>query len=467
MSQSMLDATLAPPARATPPGRGGGIVYYANHQIGRVPQLAMLPPGLVQGIKLASMVFPFKVNSYVLGTLIDWAAGDADPMFRLVFPHPDMLLPEDLARLDRLSRAGDDAAIEAEVARIREGMNPHGSDQLANVPRFEGVSVEGVQHKYDETALFFAKQGQTCHSYCTFCFRWPQFVRAGVDRFKADDGAQLYDYLRARPEVSDVLLTGGDPMVMSSRRLAGLLDPLLAAEFGHVRTIRLGTKAISYHPERFLDGPDAAELMGLVRRLSDAGKHVAVMAHVNHWKELQPEPVHRAVEALRRAGAVIRTQSPILRHINDDAAVWGRMWADQVSLGMVPYYMFMERDTGANHYFSTGISRALEIYQAASGALSGLGRTARGPVMSAGPGKVHVLGRMAVGGREHFVLSFLQARRKEWLHRPFLAQWSAEAAWLGDLAPPEGEDAFFFEQEYARLIADRMPGRRGAEAADV
>jgi KamA family protein len=429
------------------------IVYYANHRITAVPQFGRLDPRLADGIRLAALVFPFKVNSYVLDNLIDWDAAENDPMFRLVFPHPDMLMPDDRDGLARLQREGNQLALDAEVARIRATMNPHSSDQLINVPRFEGSTVEGVQHKYDETALFFAKQGQTCHAYCTFCFRWPQFVQTNVEKFEADDGELLYGYLRAHSEVTDILLTGGDPMVMNTRRLAAYLEPLLAPEFTHIRNIRLGTKALTYWPHRFLAGKDSEDLLTLISRLADAGKHVAVMAHVNHWRELQPEPVHRAAAALRRAGAIIRTQSPVLRHINDSKDIWARMWTDQVAIGMTPYYMFMERDTGANHYFGTGLAKALDIYQGATAAVSGICRTARGPVMSASPGKVHVLGTLEVQGKKHFLLSFLQARQKEWLHRPFLAEYSESASWLNDLKPSEGQNQFFFEEGYRAFMA--------------
>src|SRR5829696_2324839 len=192
------------------------ITYYANHRLGFVPQLKALPPDLVHGIRLAAMVFPFKVNSYVLDNLIDWKSGPDDPMFRLVFPHPDMLLADDRERLDYVSKLGDERALRQEVGRIRAVMNPHSSDQVANVPIFEGSTIEGVQHKYDETALFFAKQGQTCHSYCSFCFRWPQFVESSADRFEAKDGQRLLDYLRAHPDITHLLVTGGDPLVMIS-----------------------------------------------------------------------------------------------------------------------------------------------------------------------------------------------------------------------------------------------------------
>jgi KamA family protein len=445
--------TGTPDARSSESGEK--ILYYTNRKLLSIPQLAHLSPELVKGIQLASLVFPFKVNSYVLENLIDWRAGPDDPMFRLTFPHPDMLSAEDLSTLERLQAAGDERALAAAVGRIRTAMNPHSSDQKANLPIFNDSAIEGVQHKYDETALFFPKQGQTCHAYCTFCFRWPQFVMEANERFQADDADPFYAYLREHSEITDILMTGGDPMVMNSRRLAAYLEPLLAPELSHIRNIRIGTKALSYHPARFLQGDDSAELTELITRLSDAGRHVAVMAHVNHWRELEPEPVHEAVYALRKAGATIRTQSPVLRHVNDDPAVWRRNWSDQISMGMIPYYMFVERDTGANHYFGIPLTRALSIFQQAMAGMSGLGRTARGPVMSAGPGKVHVMGRMEIGGQEHFVLSFLQAREKEWLHKPFLADYSETAAWLSDLRPSEGKNAFFFEEAYKKFLSGK------------
>src|SRR5262249_51013903 len=155
---------------------------------------------------------------------------------------------------------------------------------------------------------------------------------------------------------------------------------LLGKDFDHVQTIRIGTKSLGYWPYRFLSGEDADDLLRLFERVVAAGKHLAVMAHVSHWKELAPDAAGEAIRRLRSAGAVIRTQSPLVRHVNDDAAVWGRVWKEQVRLGCIPYYMFVERDTGASRYFKVPLYRALEIYRDALGQNSGLGRTARGPV---------------------------------------------------------------------------------------
>lgn len=428
-----------------------------------IPQVKSLPDEILESIRLATLVFPFKVNGYVIEHLIDWASAPDDPMFRLTFPMADMLSPAARDRLSDIKRRDASAEeLAVAVAEIRAAMNPHSSDQAVNVPLFKGEPVEGLQHKYRETVLAFPKQGQTCHAYCSFCFRWPQFVPETPARFELRDATVLHDYLRHHLEVSDLLMTGGDPLVMGARRLATYLDPLADPDLEHIKVVRIGTKALTYWPYRFLD-QDGDALLGILRRLVDAGKHVALMAHVNHWRELAHAPVQEAIDRLKRAGVVIRTQSPLLRTINDDSETWRRGWAEQVRLGLVPYYMFIERDTGASPHFNVPLARALEIYQQASSGVAGLAKTARGPVMSAAPGKVHILGTVWQGERRRFVLQFLQARKADWLHQLFFAEYSTSATWLDELKPADGEDSFFFEREYAAFV----DGKRQKAALQV
>src|SRR5690606_30906123 len=172
-------------------------------------------------------------------------------------------------------------------------------------------------------------------------------------------------YLRQHTEVTDLLFTGGDPMVMKTRHLRDYLEPLLEPAFDHIQTVRIGTKALTFWPHRFLNAEDADELIDLLARMVRAGKHVALMAHYNHWKELDTEVAQAAIRRIRAAGVVIRAQGPLIAHINDDPAVWAKMWKMQVRLGIVPYYFFVERDTGARHYFEVPLVRAWEIYREA------------------------------------------------------------------------------------------------------
>ena len=127
---------------------------------------------------------------------------------------------------------------------------------------------------------------------------------------------------------------------------------------------------------------------------------------------------------------MIRAQGPLIRHINDDAEVWAKMWKMQVRLGIVPYYMFVERDTGARNYFEVPLVRAWEIYRDAMKQVSGLARTARGPSMSASPGKVEIQGVTEVNGEKVLALRFIQGRNPDWVQRPFFARYDADATWL-------------------------------------
>ncbi|MEP3299992.1 MAG: hypothetical protein ABJO27_26505 [Pseudoruegeria sp.] len=421
-------------------------VPYDNKRIHMVSQLDRLDRETREGMLRASQVFPVRVNSYVLENLIDWESAPNDPMYRLLFPHPDMLTATASEQLDVLAAGNFESdEVKKRLRAIRDQMNPHPAGQTTNVPTLDQGLLEGVQHKYRETALYFPKQGQTCHSYCTFCFRWPQFVETSAPKFESNDLKSLRCYLRDSPQISDLLLTGGDPMVMNSRRLGQLFDLLHLPELDHVKTIRIGTKALSYWPYRFFADSDSQALLDHMKRLVDAGKQVAIMAHINHWREMQTEAFEEAVSAIRSTGAIIRSQAPILRHVNDDADVWAKNWRMQNSMGIQPYYMFLERDTGAVHYFSVPLVKVHAIYKAAVSQVSGLCRTARGPVMSAEPGKVQVLGPIDVGGQKALALTMLQGRNPDWVNTPFLAKYSDTAVWIDDLEPFDPAHPFPFK----------------------
>jgi hypothetical protein len=170
------------------------------------------------------------------------------------------------------------------------------------------------------------------------------------------------------------------------------------------------------------------------------------MAHYSHPRELEPAAAIRAIRRIRDTGAVIRTQAPLIRSVNDDAATWSSMWRAQVRAGMVPYYMFVERDTGPQDYFAVPLARAHEIFRDAYASVSGLCRSVRGPSMSATPGKVCVDGIAEVAGQRVFVLRMLQARDPALVGRPFFAHFDPRAVWLTDLEPAFA-DRFPFETD--------------------
>ncbi len=421
---------------------------YTARDLPAIPQVARLPESLRFEMRVVASVLPFRVNDYVVNELIDWDRVPEDPIFQLVFPQRGMLADVHYNRMAMALRSGlERSEIQALAGEIRAQLNPHPAGQMElNLPRDEsGEVIPGLQHKYRETVLFFPSQGQTCHAYCSFCFRWAQFVGDRALRIATTEAGRLHDYLRSHREVTDLLITGGDPMVMKSRQLKAYLEPLLHPDFRHIRSIRVGTKALSFWPHRFVTDEDADELIELLHHLVIAGKHVAIMAHYNHARELGTQIARAAIGRLRATGAEIRGQGPLLAHINDTADTWAELWREQVKLGIIPYYMFVERDTGARHHFEVPLYNAWRIYRGAMQQVSGLGRTARGPSMSASPGKVEIQGVAEVQGERVFVLRFIQARNPDWVQRPFFARFDEQATWLDQLKPAFGEARFFFE----------------------
>ena len=172
-----------------------------------------------------------------------------------------------------------------------------------------------------------------------------------------------------------------------------------------------------FWPQRFTTDNDADELHALLKEVKEVGnRHIAIMAHLGHVRELQTEKVRDAIHRLRQeAGVIIRSQSPVMRGINDDAEVWAEKWREEVRLGIVPYYMFMARDTGAQAFFNVPLVRGQRLYADAIRSTSGLCRTARGPSMSCTPGKVEVCGVQNIMGTDAFVLRFLQCRDESWV----------------------------------------------------
>jgi len=257
------------------------LTLYHARDVDALPELRRLSASQRFAIKVVAQVLPFRANNYVVEELIDWDDVPNDPIYRLTFPCEEMLPREDFARLTALmeGRAGK-AAIDSVVTDIRSSLNPHPAGQCDwNVPRLDDEVVPGLQHKYRETVLLFPAVAQTCHAYCTFCFRWPQFVETKSLKFATHQAGTFWDYIAASPEVTDVLITGGDPLIAAYRVLAPYIEPFLQPRFDHVTTLRIGTKSLSYWPYRFVTDPDADDLLRLFERVAAAGKHLAFMAH--------------------------------------------------------------------------------------------------------------------------------------------------------------------------------------------
>jgi len=412
----------------------------------KIPQISRLSEEQIFDIEVVGEVLPFKANNYVVDELIDWDNFENDPIFILTFPQKDMLSAKHYDRMAELIKSGASRPEITKAAnQIRMDLNPNPAGQVHNVPELNGEKLVGIQHKYNETMLFFPTQGQTCHAYCTFCFRWPQFTGIDELKFAMKQVDLVIAYLRENPQITDLLFTGGDPMVMKSKMFENYIDAILAADIPNLKTIRIGTKTLGYWPYRYTSDDDAQQLLDVFQKIADNGLNLSIMAHFNHINEMSTEAVAQAVKNIRATGAVIRTQSPLMKHLNDDADMWARMWRKQVDMGMIPYYMFIARETGAQEYFAITLEEAWNIFRKAYSQVSGVCRTVRGPSMSANPGKVQVAGITEINGEKVFVLNFIQGRNNEWVGQPFFAKYDAKALWLDDLKPAFA-DKFMYEE---------------------
>lgn len=309
--------------------------------------LDWLPPDERDALRQVTDRYPFRANEYYL-SLIDREDPD-DPIRQIVVPHPDELI--DWGDLD--------ASEESRYTR-----------------------TPGLQHKYGETALFLVSD--VCGGICRFCFRKRGFM--DTEARLPGDLDQAVDYVRGHPELTNVLLTGGDPLLLPTARLESLVARL--RDIPHVRIIRIGTKMAAYNPFRILNDPGLADM---IARHSRPDRRIYVMTHFNHPRELT-EPAVTAVDRLLRSGAVVASQTPILRGVNDKAATLSELFRRLSFAGAAPYYVFLCRPTAGNRRFTVPVERAYDLFQEAIRGCSGLAKRAR-LVMSHATGKIEVAGR--------------------------------------------------------------------------
>jgi L-lysine 2,3-aminomutase len=389
-------------------------------------------------IDIVSKVIPFKTNNYVVDYLIDWENYETDPIYILNFPNKNMLRPERYEQLKRvIERNRPQKEVDELIMKIRLEMNPHPAQQMTNVPVMDGEELKGVQHKYRDIVLFFPSQGQTCHAHCTFCFRWPQFVKELDMKFSMREIGKVMEYIRRNPNINEILFTGGDPLIMDPATISKYFDVILAERPSNLKNIRFGTKSLTYWPFAFLPqfSDEGQELLDLFKRITDNGFHLAFMAHFNHPNELDNEVVQEAIYNVRQTGAEIRTQAPILNHINKSSKVWAHMWKKQISLGLIPYYMFIERETGPYNYFEIPLAEVYQIFQDAIRKTGSFAKTVTGPVMSAAKGKAHIMGVVEnpADGNKYFMMQYVRHRDYRETFKPFFLEYDEEATWLNQL----------------------------------
>ncbi len=236
--------------------------------------------------------------------------------------------------------------------------------------------VEGVVHRYPDRVLL--KITHTCAVYCRFCFR-REMVGPQAETLSPPALDAALAYIAARPQVWEVILTGGDPLVLSPRRLRAVMQSLAAID--HVRVIRLHTRVPAVSPQAIT--PD------MVEALTVPGRAVWVALHANHPDELTPA-ARAACARLIDAGLPMVSQSVLLRGVNDDPAVLGALMRAFVETRIKPYYLHHADLAPGTAHHRTTLEEGQALMRAIRGDLSGLCQPTYVLDIPGGHGKVPV-----------------------------------------------------------------------------
>ena len=352
-----------------------------------------------QQLKEVTEKFAFRTNNYY-NSLIDWSDPD-DPIRRIVIP-------------------------------TTEELDVWGKLDASNESKY--MKVHGLEHKYPDTALLLVTD--VCGIYCRFCFRKRLFMNDNDE--VARDVSEGLEYIRNHPEVNNVLLTGGDPLVLATFKLEKILKAL--AEIPHVRIVRIGSKMLAVNPFRVIDDPALLELFEWFN--SETGKKLYLMNHFNHPRELTDE-AKRAVELVQKTGTTLTNQTPILKGINDSYPVLKELLEELSFIGVPPYYVFQCRPTAGNKAYSTKIEDTIDLVEAVRSAVSGLAARVR-YVMSHETGKIEILGKT----NELVFFRYHRAADPENAGKFMVYRRNPEAHWFDDYSELVDEYKIDFQEQY-------------------
>ena len=341
--------------------------------------------------------FVFRTNDYYQ-SLIDWDDPN-DPIKRIIMPDV-------------------------------EELNEWGELDASNEEKY--TKVHGLEHKYTSTALLLVNE--VCAAYCRFCFRKRLFMNENDEVTK--DISQGLEYIKNNKEINNVLLTGGDPLILSTSKLEPIIQQL--REIDHVKIIRIGTKVPAFNPFRVINDPSLLEMF---RKYSTAQKKIYIMAHFNHPRELTSQAIE-GLNALMDSGVTLVNQTPMVKGVNDDPDVLAELFSKLSFIGVPPYYVFLCRPTLGNEAYSVPVEKGYEIFEKSRIRCSGLAKRAR-LVMSHESGKIEVVGMTD----DQIFFKYARAANSEDNARFIAFYRNPDANWFDDYEEASEEFSLFSSKE--------------------
>ncbi|RZN49500.1 KamA family radical SAM protein [archaeon] len=347
-----------------------------------------------------------------LEQFIPLTAEERETLQKVVDIHPMAITPYYLSLIDP----------EDPEDPIRKLVVPS-ADELSNLGSYdpsgesENTKQSGLQHKYEQTALILTTK--QCMAYCRFCFR-KRFVGVADNEILRDIKAAR-NYVQKHTEITNVLLSGGDPLSMGNEWVERYLEAFMSID--HVDYVRIGTRVPVVLPQRISED---GELQELFSRYSTPDKRLHIVTHFNHPKEITPESI-RAIDTLYACGVPVHNQTVLLKGINDNPDVLADLFNSLVSIGVNPYYLFQCRPVRRVLHFQLTLEEGLTILEEAHKKMSGLAKRFK-YAMSHRSGKVEILG----SDDDHIYFKYHQAKNPAHSGKFFKVDRMPEACWLDD-----------------------------------
>jgi KamA family protein len=368
--------------------------------ITKIEQLEQLSEQQRAELKKVTDKFAFRVNDYYL-SLIDWDDPN-DPIRYIVIPN--------IQELDEWGR-----------------LDPSNEKAYTVMP--------GLQHKYHSVAVFLVTN--KCEGVCRYCFRKRLFIESETEYLQ--DWGAAYQYVSEHPEITNVLLTGGDALMLTTLKLEDIFAKL--REIAHVQIIRVGTRIPSYNPYRIIGDP---ALLKAIKKYSTDEKKIYVMTHFVHPRELTDVAVE-GINLLQTAGAKLANQTPLVRGLNDDPKVLAELLDKLSFIGAIPYYIFQCRPAIGNKAYTVPIEEGYEIVEQAKAHVSGLAKRVR-YTMSHSSGKIEIVGKT----KDMVYFRYHRAFRDQDSGRFMAFRSNPEACWFDNYDEPV--------QDYPISLPHILPG---------
>lgn len=356
--------------------------------ISKLEKISKIPKEELEGLKKVEEKYKFRANEYYL-SLINWEDKN-DPIRRIIIPN-----------IEELEEWGFEDASKEHSYTISKGL----------------------QHKYKDTALLLIND--VCGSFCRFCFRKRLFKDIGKEVVRTREIGEDIEYIKQHEEITNVLLTGGDPLLLSTKKLESIIESIYEIE--HVKIIRIGSKIPAFNPYRILND---ASFVEMIKKYNKNGKKLYFIVHFNHPNEITSEAV-KGINLLLNSGSILANQTPLLHKINDDPKILSQLFKKLSFIGVPPYYVFQNRPVMGNKGFVTPLEKGYSIFLQALQTISGLAKRPRF-VMSHETGKIEV----SAMTKDNIIFRYHRSHNSENYGKFFVFKRNPEAYWFDDYKEP-------------------------------